>query len=273
MGTINLDGWEKGVYRVRNRVYDGVEATAMQVHRDAVAKAPVRKAFQGGNKLPRKGDLADFSMKIRGGHFTGGEIQEAAALMGINLSESQSRSIAAGRGNLQAQQNTRRSLGANHLSWTNRPGRGGMTSEQARAVKPRRNVAGTRLPGFTPVRTVGRPGAAKFSARARYDLRTSTTGQRGGNPSLKHANRNRGRGVIAQGGGQYRYGGFLKKHIVVDTPTGEGDLRIVFTVRSKAPYSRYVEFPTSRTAAQPYLLPAFKAARNKLAANIKRIQG
>lgn len=48
-----------------------------------------------------------------------------------------------------------------------------------------------------------------------------------------------------------------------------------FTVQviSPAEYSRYVEFPTHRTAAQPYLLPALKAARGRLKANIKAAKG
>jgi HK97 gp10 family phage protein len=48
---------------------------------------------------------------------------------------------------------------------------------------------------------------------------------------------------------------------------------ILGTVISKAPYSKYVEFPTRRTAAQPFLLPAFKVARSRLKANIKAAKG
>lgn len=48
---------------------------------------------------------------------------------------------------------------------------------------------------------------------------------------------------------------------------------LMASVISKAPYSRYVEFPTRRTAAQPFLLPAFKAARSRFKANIKSAGG
>lgn len=44
-------------------------------------------------------------------------------------------------------------------------------------------------------------------------------------------------------------------------------------VRVTARYARYVEFPTRHTAAQPFLLPAFKAARKRLKANIKAAKG
>lgn len=45
--------------------------------------------------------------------------------------------------------------------------------------------------------------------------------------------------------------------------------RLSASVISPAKYSRFVEFPTRRTAAQPFLLPAFKAARSRLKSNIK----
>jgi hypothetical protein len=74
-------------------------------------------------------------------------------------------------------------------------------------------------------------------------------------------------------------GGGLRDGIEVYTPqAGKGsDLEGGFVVRgyvkSTAIYSRYVEFPTRRTAAQPFLLPAFKAARSRLKANIKAVKG
>jgi hypothetical protein len=71
-------------------------------------------------------------------------------------------------------------------------------------------------------------------------------------------------------------GGGLRDGIEVytprDTSSEEGGI-IRGYVKSTAIYSRYVEFPTRRTAAQPFLLPAFKAARSRLKANIKAAKG
>lgn len=66
--------------------------------------------------------------------------------------------------------------------------------------------------------------------------------------------------------------GHLRDRINVgDTQSVDG--KITVSVISPARYSRYVEFPTHRTAAQPFLLPAFKAARSRLKANIKAAKG
>jgi len=46
--------------------------------------------------------------------------------------------------------------------------------------------------------------------------------------------------------------------------SGGSSMQIIYTIRAGAPYARYVEFPTSRTAAQPFLLPALKNARSRL---------
>jgi hypothetical protein len=58
------------------------------------------------------------------------------------------------------------------------------------------------------------------------------------------------------------YGGTLRKSIAARDAVIAGESRTV-TVESAAPYSRYVEFPTHRTAAQPFLLPALKLIRLK----------
>jgi hypothetical protein len=71
-------------------------------------------------------------------------------------------------------------------------------------------------------------------------------------------------------------GGGLRDGIEVYTPrdTSSEDGGVIRGyVKSTAKYSRYVEFPTRRTAAQPFLLPAFKAARSRLKANIKAAKG
>lgn len=61
--------------------------------------------------------------------------------------------------------------------------------------------------------------------------------------------------------------GRLKRSIIHNN-TSEGN-KVRFTIRAEAPYARYVEFPTSRTAAQPFLLPALKNARGKMVQRLK----
>jgi hypothetical protein len=56
-------------------------------------------------------------------------------------------------------------------------------------------------------------------------------------------------------------GGYLKAHIKAGNPKWSGN-RITVTITSHAPYSRYVEFPTRRTKAQPFLMPALKQSRS-----------
>jgi HK97 gp10 family phage protein len=61
----------------------------------------------------------------------------------------------------------------------------------------------------------------------------------------------------------FEVGGYLRKNIVVGEVEAEGG-RTKVSVVSKAPYSRYVEFPTRRTKAQPFMMPAIKQAKRGL---------
>ena len=61
----------------------------------------------------------------------------------------------------------------------------------------------------------------------------------------------------------FEVGGYLKKNIVVGEVEAESG-RTKVSVLSKAPYSRYVEFPTRRTRAQPFMMPAIKGAKRSL---------
>lgn len=63
-------------------------------------------------------------------------------------------------------------------------------------------------------------------------------------------------------------GGRLRRDIEARGTTYRGGY-ISGGVDSLAPYSRYVEFMTKRTRAQPFMRPAFKANRNLLKANLK----
>lgn len=250
MGTLRLDGWDAGIARMQAKVYQGALDTATQVHTAAVERAPVRKAFKS-NRKATKHDVADFSQKIRGGSFTGADIQEAAGLLAVNLNPTQAAGLLAAVNTGKAQSNTRGTLGPNHLSWR-RNRRSRITGRDLREITPGRTIGGRATRGGT------------FN-RGRL--------RRQGITLLGRASREAARGVgVIRSGGRRQYGGYLKKHIVIIQPADAGN-RMVFTVRSEAPYSRYVEFPTSRTAAQPFMLPALKGVRNRLASNIRRVRG
>jgi hypothetical protein len=259
--------WKVGVARIQFKVGDGIDLTLREIEADAIKRAPIRKAYKRGKRATAQ-DLASFKMKLKGGSsLSGGEIMEAASLLGIQLHESQLAVV--------------RSEGRGSKGLNSPYNKTGMALREVRP-RPLFSKSGERQGGYESYKRRTGPGrswtsAAKLmTSQARYDIRTSTTGTRGGNPSLKHGPnrginlpRNRGRGVIPLGGGRYQYGGFLRKNIEAIEATQQGAV-LSGKVVSKAPYSRYVEFPTSRTKAQPFLLPALKRARSRFAGNITR---
>lgn len=80
--------------------------------------------------------------------------------------------------------------------------------------------------------------------------------------------------VIDTDTGEAFLGGTLRKSIHATDVQRRGK-KIVASVRAEAPYAKYVEFPTSRTKAQPFLLPAFKTfgTRERLAGEIRKVGG
>jgi HK97 gp10 family phage protein len=57
--------------------------------------------------------------------------------------------------------------------------------------------------------------------------------------------------------GRATFGGTLRKSIKIQRVKRTG-FKVHRRVKAGAPYAKYVEFPTVRTKAQPFLLPAFK---------------
>ena len=62
----------------------------------------------------------------------------------------------------------------------------------------------------------------------------------------------------------FQFGGRLKRDIEYDGQPRQSGKKLIATVISGAPYSKYVEFPTRRTKAQPFLMPALKEERGKM---------
>lgn len=80
--------------------------------------------------------------------------------------------------------------------------------------------------------------------------------------------------VIDTDSGEAFLGGTLRKSIMATDVMRQGK-KISGSVRANAPYAKYVEFPTARTKAQPFLLPAFKkwGSRDALRDEIKKVGG
>lgn len=112
-----------------------------------------------------------------------------------------------------------------------------------------------------------------------FDVAEETSGAWGGK-SKKYGNR--GAFILAEapnakGGGThhvFQYGGRLRRDIEFigrqDASPGVPGNVIAARVMSNAPYSLYVEFPTRRTKAQPFLMPALKGERSNFVGRMAR---
>jgi len=113
-----------------------------------------------------------------------------------------------------------------------------------------------RSGGFEP----GPDAAKAMTTRGRYETRT-------------------GRAIHMQEttkGTQVRVGGALKASIESDGAVQSGHGMKV-TVAARIRYAKFVEFPTVRTASQPFLLPAMQGQRSRLtsvfASNLRKTLG
>jgi hypothetical protein len=104
--------------------------------------------------------------------------------------------------------------------------------------------------GFEPGPTLG----PMLTARGKYEVRS-------GRAVHRH--------VLASGAMRLQIGGALKASIgsegVSQTPSG-AQVKITAGIR----YAKFVEFPTIRTASQPFLLPALHDARSRLKRTLAR---
>lgn len=147
----------------------------------------------------------------------------------------------------------------------------GITAAQLRGGRIR--TTGRSIQGAASSRTAGelRRGTAQIqaaSAAKKLPVGSKEFQTHVERVRLNYRTRNAGRGATIRESGRIAFGGFLKKHIHLVDMSTEDVIR--FSIRSEAPYSRYVEFPTRRTAAQPFMLPALKRARGSYRDQLKR---
>ena len=141
------------------------------------------------------------------------------------------------------------------------------------------NLNDTRTVTYNPPEEGGNPDSARRVALRTAMARAGLTARiarrdRGGMDASTKADVARLHGVRIEFDGlvaSATIGGTLRKSITASEVERSGK-QLHLTVRAAAPYAKYVEFPTVRTRAQPFLLPAFKAfgTKKKLAAEIKK---
>ena len=220
-----------------------LEIVAAQIVADARARAPVRKVFK---------EAKGFRRKFRG--LTTAErglaVRRAMAYQGYSDFQRR-RSVAYLQRYARAEQPRRGSANSPARSRTLRnlgTERGGAFKARVDAARSRRGFVSAHL---NPLLT----------SRGRYEVRSGRAIHRQ---------------VLASGNVRVQIGGALKASIesegVVQSENG-----MTVKVTAGIRYAKFVEFPTTHNASQPFLLPALHGARGKLksaiASEIKKAFG
>lgn len=235
---------------VRDGVRDGLDEIGDRVAAEAKRRAPIRKVFREARGFRRKFrsltasehnlavQRANRYYGVSGPHLVG-RTSPGSPLRRYRASVQLPRR---GSANSLASSRTLRILGYE---------RGGRFTSTSGASR-------NRMGGYEPGETLGKA----LTSRGKYEVRS-------------------GRAIhmeVSAAGTQTRVqvGGALKASIgnegVTETPDG-----MKATVTAAIRYAKFVEFPTIRNAAQPFLLPALHGERERLprtvAAHIKRSLG
>lgn len=233
MGVLNI---ARIVELVTAAEEDAVDEVADYVARDAKARAPARKVFREG---------AGFRRKFR--PLTTPErnlaIKRAMAYQGYSDFERR-RSVAHLRN--YARVELRRPGSNNSLT----------RSRQLRLLGTERGG------GFTPrvdARRLGRGFTSAslhplLTSRGRYEVRSGRAIHRE---------------VADSGATKVQIGGRLKASIGNEGVMNQGE-GVVAHVSARVRYAKFVEFPTTHNAAQPFLLPALHGARGRLRSALAR---
>ncbi len=233
MGVINV---QAVLALVRAAETDALEEVSQIVARDAKARAPVRKVFKEGGHRRKFRPLAspEKALAIRRAlaypHYTDFQRRRSVAYL-QHYAKAELRRP--GSNNSLAKSRQLRVLGYE---------RGGRFTPRVDAV---RRGGGYLSASLQPL----------LSSRGRYEVSS-------------------GRGIYNQpstrgGANRVQVGGRLKANIgaegVVMKDRG-AEVRVAARVR----YAKFVEFPTTHNAAQPFLLPALHGARGRLRSTLAR---
>lgn len=248
MGAINI---QAVIALIEGAEETALEIVAAQIVADARARAPVRKVFK---------EAKGFRRKFRG--LTTAErglaVRRAIAYYTSFGYRRRQEAIR----NQPEKQKARTLFYLSHAELRRRGSANNLANSRALRMTPglgsfNRNHVFT--PG--PALRSGSPLSARLTSRGRYEARSGRA---------IHEE------VLASGAIRLHIGGALKASIesegVVQSENG-----LTVKVTAGVPYAKFVEFPTTHNAAQPFLLPALHGARGKLksvlAAEIRKAFG
>ena len=221
----------------RHGLEEGLNEAAERVAADAKRRAPIRKAFKEAKGFRRKfrsltNPERTLAIARSVNYYTNVKPDQFALRRSVAHIQNYARAEVPRRGSANSASRSRkvRILGVE---------RGG------RFFSSSAGTTRSHLGGFEP----GAALAQKLTARGRYEVRTGRSVHRELSSS----------GTAAR----VQIGGALKASIgagpVHETATGM-EVEVEAAIR----YAKYVEFPTIRTAAQPFLLPALAQERQRL---------
>jgi hypothetical protein len=226
---------------VRAGLYDALEVAGNRVAADAKGRAPIRKVFKEKSGYRRKfrtltADEKNLAIKRANLYYgkSGTDLIGRRPRQPIESYEAKVQIARRGSANSPGNSMTLRLLGHE------RNGR----FQSASGSTPNR-----RGGGFEPSESLGKA----LTLRGKYEVRSGA--------AIHREVEGMGESTRVQ------IGGALKASIgsegVVQTGTG-----VKVTVSAAIGYAKFVEFPTIRTSAQPFLLPALHAERGRLQGDI-----
>lgn len=225
---------------VRAGVYDGLDETADSVAREARQRAPIRKVFKERKGYRRKFRALTPVEKARAIRraqiFYASDPFKARAVSAHIQNYGRAELRRNGSANSLARSRTLRNLG------TIKGGRFSPRVDATQVISRARGRVGYNSDMLNPLLT----------ARGRYEVKS-------------------GRAIakipLPGGGTRVQIGGKLKASIESEgvRQTGQG---MAVKVTAGIGYAKFVEFPTVRTAAQPFLIPAMQDHRKALVKNV-----
>lgn len=231
--AINL---QRVLAAVQQAEAEALEEVADFVVRDAKARAPIRKVFKEGRGFRRKFRPltgAERNLAIRRALAYYGPTFKGRAVVAHIQHYARAELRRPGSANALARSRTLRVLGTE---------RGGRFSPRVDAARVR--GGGFRSASLEPLLT----------SRGKYEVRSGRAIHRE---------------VLASGATQVQVGGRLKASIGSEGVVQQGN-KSTIQVSARVRYAKYVEFPTTHNAAQPFLLPALHDSRARLRSTLAR---
>jgi len=225
---------------VRAGLYDALDVAGERVAADAKSRAPIRKVFKERAGFRRKfrtltADEKNLAIKRAVNYYTHVDPSEFKKRRSVSHTRNYAKVQIARRGSANAPANSKtlRLLGF----------------ETKGRFKSASGSTPNNRGGFEPSESLGKA----MTSRGKYEVRSGAAIHREASEMGQST--------------QVQIGGALKASIgsegVIETATGV-KVRVTAAIR----YAKFVEFPTIRTSAQPFLLPALHGERERLPRDI-----